>query len=118
MIKPGEIVSKERWQKVWVSRPLSFCARKYLGSLVYRFFGSQMARTFQGTSHHVNRGPYASIGLAESYCTATATATDGMPFATTSTVLSPVSMPLGTVKRVDTTLALVATPMLKPNVRA
>jgi hypothetical protein len=46
------------------------------------------------------------------YCTVTATPADGMPFATTSKVLAPVSIPVGTSKLVETALALVATAMV------
>jgi hypothetical protein len=46
------------------------------------------------------------------YCTVTATAVDGMPFATTTRLLAPVSMPEGTSKWVDTVFVPVATPIV------
>jgi hypothetical protein len=46
------------------------------------------------------------------YCTVTCTGTEGMPLATTTRLLAPVSMPDGTSKFVDTILLPVATPMV------
>lgn len=46
------------------------------------------------------------------YCTVTATATEGMPFATTTNELAPVSIVAGTSKFVDTVAVPVATPMV------
>src|SRR5271154_2210574 len=46
------------------------------------------------------------------YCTVTLTFFDGMPFATTSNTLAPVSIPEGTSKFVNTVVVPVATPMV------
>ena len=46
------------------------------------------------------------------YCTVTLTGADGMPFATTTSWLGPVSIDDGTWKYVDTGVGPVATPMV------
>jgi hypothetical protein len=46
--------------------------------------------------------------LVAANCTVTATAVDGIPFATTSSILAPVSIPAGTSKLVETVALPVA----------
>lgn len=60
------------------------------------------------------RAPNRSLSrlLPTIYSTVTLTALDGIPFATTTSKLSPVSMFAGTSKLVDTVALPVATPML------
>lgn len=50
--------------------------------------------------------------LRTRYWTVMLTAFDGMPLATTTSELAPVSIPLGTSKLVETLVFLVATPMV------
>jgi hypothetical protein len=57
-------------------------------------------------------GDVASNVSTQAYCTVTATGLDGIPFATTTSELAPLSIFAGTSKWVETILLPVATPMV------